>query len=83
MLVPELAIALQLGVWPGPSSLPGLQRILSEPLPRSVYAAALWGEGCNEDGPWVALWRNRHVRHGCYLVAFTSTGSAVAVLLSR
>ena len=79
----ELRGLLQLGVWPGPSTLPSLQRILSEPLPRSVYAAALWGEGCDEEGPWVSLWRDRHVRHGFYLVAFTPTGSAVAVLLSR
>ncbi len=79
----ELRGLLQLGVWPGPSTLPSLQHLLREPAPRSVYAAALWGEGCNEDGPWVPLWRERQVRHGYYLVAFTAAGSVVAVLLSR
>ena len=79
----ELRGLLQLGVWPGPSSLPSLQRMLSERLPRRVYAAPLWGDGSNEDGPWVALWRDRHVRHGYYLTAFSDAGRAVVVLLSR
>ena len=79
----ELRALLQAGVWPGPSSLPSPQRMVTEKLPRTVYAAPLWGDGCDENSPWEPLWRERHVRHGYYLVEVAPSGRTVVALLSR
>ena len=79
----EIRALLQAGVWPGPSSLPSPERMITEQLPHTVYAASLWGDGCDEVSPWEPMWRERHVRHGYYLVAASPSGRTVVALLSR
>ena len=74
---------LSAGIWPAPSSIPSVQKLMSERLSRSVYAAPLWGEGCAEEGPWGPLWRDRNVRHGYYLAAFAPSGRVCVALMSR
>lgn len=74
---------LRAGIWPAPSTIPSVQALMSGRLARSVYAAPLWGEGCDEDGPWVPLWRERNVRHGYYLAAVAPSGRVCVALMSR
>ena len=74
---------LRAGIWPAPSTIPSVQKLMSERLSRSVFAAPLWGEGCAEDGPWAPLWRDRNVRHGYYLAAFAPSGRVCVALMSR
>ena len=84
----ELRLLLRAGLWPAPPSIPNLQQLMRERLPRCVFTAPLWGDDPADDGPWSPLWRARGVRHGYYLVAFADDGEpapgrAIVALLSR
>ena len=79
----EIRALLQMGIWPAPSTIPSLHRLITERMSRTVFAAPLWGEGCNEEGPWTPLWRERNIRQGYYVIAFAPSGRVVATLISR
>ncbi len=81
--IDALRALLGAGIWPAPSTIPSVQRLMTERLGCSVYAAPLWGEGCTEDGPWEPLWRERNIRHGFYLAAFAPSGRVCVALMSR
>ena len=84
----ELRALLRAGLWPAPPTIPSLQRLMRERMPRSVFTAPLFGDDAADEGPWSPLWRARGVRHGYYLVAFAddgaaASGRAIVALLSR
>lgn len=64
------------GVWPAPSNIPSIERIVGEGLRQRVFAGPLWGEGCPEEGPWTPMWQERGVRHAYVLTAIAPSGLA-------
>lgn len=79
----ELRMLLAAGVWPAPSNVPSLATLFEGKNPQRVHSGTLWGEGCEEIGPWCDLWRARDVRHGLQGVCEGASGRIGVLLVSR
>lgn len=79
----DIRMLLAAGIWPAPPSVPPLGKLLSDPGDRRVHSGTLWGEGCDEEGPWRALWEPRNVRHGLQSVCVDRHGRIGVMLVAR
>ncbi len=79
----EIRSLLEAGIWPGPKGTPSLQTIMSAPTNRRVFVATLWGEGCEDEGPWGDLWRSRGVQQGLQAVFWAKSGRIVVTVMAR
>ncbi len=70
------------GIWPAPSTFPSIERIVREGIRQRAFAGLLWGEGCTEEGPWTALWRERGVRVAYAVTAIAPSGRAAVGLFN-
>lgn len=78
-----LRAMLAAGIWPGPKSIPSIQRMMTERMTRCAFAATFYGDGADEEGPWTPLWRERGIRHGFYLAATAASGQVAVCMFHR